>query len=99
MCLLCTFFYSICVGMLAFCLKGFKKFTHRCPRCNTAIGVTEPQLTRKDKYIIGGTVAAIAALIIILTVVYLTVVFPYVFNSVNDNFQTIWKSQQERYSS
>ena len=49
------------------------------------IGVTEPQLTRKDKYIIGGTVAAIAALIVILTVVYFTVVFPYVFNSVNDN--------------
>ena len=85
--------------MLAFCLKGFKKFTHQCPRCNTVIGITEPQLTRKDKYIIGGTVAAIAALIIILTVVYLTVVFPYVFNSVNDNFQTIWKLQQERYSS
>ena len=35
--------------------------------------------------VLGGTVAAIAALIIILTVVYLTVVFPYVFNSVNDN--------------
>ena len=82
--------------MLAFCLKGFKKFTHRCPKCNTVIGITEPQLTRKDKNIIGGTVAGIAALIIgtiILLHLIITIDYYYYYSQYNSTHNQLGQWQ------
>jgi len=47
-CLLCSCFFSWIVGCLACCLNGFKKFTHKCPKCNCVIGVTEPAFTKRE---------------------------------------------------
>lgn len=67
-CLFCTLFFSICVGCLAFCLNGFKKFMHRCPKCNMIITEVEPEITKKEKIIIGGVVGLVILQIVIIVI-------------------------------
>merc|ERR1712088_634089 len=43
----CCIFGSWLASLLACCLPGFKKFTHRCPLCRALIGEGEPSHSGK----------------------------------------------------
>lgn len=49
-CLVWTFVFSCCcIGLLAFCMKAFKKYSHFCPNCNNLLAVVKPEITDKQK--------------------------------------------------
>jgi len=74
-CLACTFLFSWIVGVLACCLNGFKKFTHRCPRCNQIISQVEARLTKKEMGIIAAVTAVVLVIVILLWIFVLIPIY------------------------
>jgi len=70
-CILCSLCFSWIIGCLACWMNGFKKFTHTCPKCGHVLAVVKPEVTSKEKGIIGALVVLVLVLLVVAAILYI----------------------------